>query len=731
MLFDSQIIHIITTLTQRRGTMSNTLRTAVCLIVPVMVLGLVPFATAAEPVSVSNTFMGSSSYDEGRAVAVDPSGNIYVAGQSNATWGTPVRPHSGGNDVFVAKLGPDLVLQWNTFLGSGSEDLTQNTIAVDAFGNVYVGGWSDATWGSPLDSYTGNEDAFVAKLNASGVLQWHVFMGNESTDIAHGLALDASGNVHMSGWTVNNWNGSFWGTPVNPGGCCQNAFVVKLSSSGVPHWVTFLGGDAGVLGTGVAVDASGNVYVGGRSDATWGTPINDHTGSGGEDGFAAKLGSNGVLQWNTFFGGSFHDESWDIALDAGGNIYLSGHGLGTWGLPIDPYVGGEWDAFVVKLNNNGIRQWNTFLGSTSHDFGLGVAADMSGSAYVGGMSCGTWGTPIIPHHGGCDISIAEIGGNGSRVWNTFLGSVDFEGAGDVFLDPSRTIYLTGVGGANWGTPTSPHSGGLDAVVVKIETAFEVGIDIKPGSYPNCFNNNGSGLITVAVLGASDFDVTEIDATTLGFGGLNVRVKGNGKPQCVFEDVSGDDTLRIEETEVTLVGEWFGEAYPEYSGGTAVYANFDVFDPGAYATFEFGGTGVAWIGARTFNGGLFDWIIDEGTTHQRSGTVNTYIDGVERITTEPLVDDLAPDHHTFKFVSSGIHGGTMQAELPSETYIDAFDIFTSPSGEPDGHLDLVCHFVDDESFTWEAGTGTAELTGNLDVAFGGTAFRGTDSICIVP
>ena len=263
------------------------------------------------------------------------------------------------------------------------------------------------------------------------------------------------------------------------------------------------------------------------------------------------------------------------------------------------------------------------------------------------------------------------------------------------------------------------------------TTLEIDIDIKPGSFPNCFNNNGNGLITVAVLGASDFDVTQIDTTTLEFGGLNVRVKGSGNPQCAFEDVSGVDTLRIEETEDTLVGEWFTEADPEYSGGTAVYANFDVFDPGAYATFEFVGTGVTWIGARTFNAGLFDWIIDEGTAHQRSGTVNTYIDGVDRFTTELLVDDLAPGHHTFKFVSLGIHGGTMQPGLPSETYIDAFDIFPFPSGEPDGYLDLVCHFVDDDAFGWDTGTGTAELTGYLWEDFGGTGFRGTDSICIVP
>ena len=131
-------------------------------------------------------------------------------------------------------------------------------------------------------------------------------------------------------------------------------------------------------------------------------------------------------------------------------------------------------------------------------------------------------------------------------------------------------------------------------------------------------------------------------------------------------------FRIEETEITLVGIWETEDVAEfgYSDGSAVFANFNVHDPTAYAIFEFEGTGITWIGARTFNAGLFDWVIDEGTANERSGTVNTYIDGVDRVTTEVLVTDLSPGTHTFKFYSLGIHGNTMISTVPSETYIDA-------------------------------------------------------------
>jgi hypothetical protein len=113
-----------------------------------------------------HTFMGSSGNDQGVAMAVDGSGNVYVAGYSNATWGLPVNPYAGAGDydAFAAKLNSSGALQWHTFMGSSDNDYGR-AMAVDGSGNVYVAGYSSATWGSPLNAYAGGgKDAFVAKL---------------------------------------------------------------------------------------------------------------------------------------------------------------------------------------------------------------------------------------------------------------------------------------------------------------------------------------------------------------------------------------------------------------------------------------------------------------------------------------------------------------------------------------------------------------------------------------
>ena len=110
------------------------------------------FLIADEPILSWHTFAGSVVDDDGAGIAVDPSGNIYMAGWSDASWGSPINPHSGGRDAFVAKLNSLGELEWNTFMGSSYEDRAR-AIAVDGSGNVYVVGYSTASWGIPGDPF--------------------------------------------------------------------------------------------------------------------------------------------------------------------------------------------------------------------------------------------------------------------------------------------------------------------------------------------------------------------------------------------------------------------------------------------------------------------------------------------------------------------------------------------------------------------------------------------------
>jgi hypothetical protein len=254
-------------------------------------------------------------------------------------------------------------------LGSGGQGYASG-IALDSSGNVYICGDTTATWGSPTRAFTtgtdenaGSDNAFAAKLTSNGSLIWNTFLGGGSLSFGSGIAIDNSGgHVYVAGSTGAEWAMDYdysadatWGSPVRaytPTPYMQtwswDTFAARVDSSGALTWNTFLGGPAignsNDDGNAIVVDSSGNVYAVGTSRATWGSPVQPFTSG---SGFAAKLNSSsGDLTWNTFPGGS---DAHGIALDSSGNIYITGTSYATWGTPVLAFTTGS-DAYVAKLD---------------------------------------------------------------------------------------------------------------------------------------------------------------------------------------------------------------------------------------------------------------------------------------------------------------------------------------------------------------------------------------------
>jgi len=417
-----------------------------------------------DPTLTWNTFLGGNGYDYGTDIAVDANGNVYVAGWSNATWGSPVRAFSGYFDAFAAKLDANGNLTWNTFLG-GSRYAEGYGIAVDANGNVYVAGYSDGTWGSPVRAFSGNRDAYAAKLDANGALTWHTFLGSSGNDDSIDIVVDANGNVYVAGYS-----NATWGAPVRAFSGDIDAFAAKLDSNGNLTWNTFLGGSSDDHGYSIAVDANGNVYVAGASDVTWGSPVRAFSGGGGyDDAFSAKLDANGNLTWNTFLGGSRSDGGYSIAVDANRNVYVSGYSNATWGSPVRAFSG-DSDAFTAKLAANGALTWNTFLGGSGDDDGDDIEVDANGNVYVVGYSDATWGSPVRAFSGDSDAFTAKLAANGALTWNTFLGGSGYAEGYGIAVDTDGNVYVAGYSDGTWGSPVNGYSDADDAFAVKLGSA---------------------------------------------------------------------------------------------------------------------------------------------------------------------------------------------------------------------------------------------------------------------
>jgi hypothetical protein len=347
---------------------------------------------------------------------------------SNITWGTPINPHSGGDDLFVAKLDSNGNLLWNTFFGSSFNE-ENSDITVDGNGFVYVAGLTHGNWGNPIIPYSGGADAFVAKLDNDGNLLWNSFLGSADYDEGSSITVDANGNIYAAGLSH-----SPWGIPVYPS-WTGDAFIAKLDSNGDLLWSTFLGTD-NAESEDIEVDDSGGVYVTGGDNGTWGTAVNPY--SGGWDAFASKLDSDGNLLWHTLLG-SEQDDWANTVVNIAGNVYVGGGSSATWGTPANPYSDGE-DAFLAQLDNSGNLIWNTFLGSTDSDFVGSIAADSGKNIYLSGLSNASWGTPVNPFSGVKDVFVAKMANgidietfvtNFGRMDDTNDWEGDFNDDGDV------------------------------------------------------------------------------------------------------------------------------------------------------------------------------------------------------------------------------------------------------------------------------------------------------------
>jgi len=234
-----------------------------------------------------------------------------------------------------------VVRLWGTYYG-GSRYEYESSCATDASGNVYLAGRTSsttgiATTGAHQTTFGGSwsYDAFLVKFNSSGVRQWGTYYGGTASDLGHSCATDASGNVYLAGNTPSTTGIATTGAHQTRSGGSDDAFLVKFNSSGVRQWGTYYGGTGREIGLSCATDASGNVYLAGYTNSTTGiatTGAHQTTSGGSDDAFLVKFNSSGVRQWGTYYGGTGAEVGHSCATDASGNVYLAGYTPSTTGI---------------------------------------------------------------------------------------------------------------------------------------------------------------------------------------------------------------------------------------------------------------------------------------------------------------------------------------------------------------------------------------------------------------
>lgn len=324
----------------------------------------------------------------GTGVATDGSNNILVTGYTTGDFGGT---NKGGNDAFVAKFNAAGTRLWARMIGSTSFGEQANGVAADKAGNVFICGETGGKLGQTKFGSSTDDDAWLAKYNAAGALQWVRQLGTAQSDVCNAVATDKDNNVVLTGTTYGPLGGP------DPANTSRVPWVAKYNGAGTLVWVKQVVSTGIHFGNSVATDKTGNILVGGTTnDRIVPGPYN------GIDAWVAKYNAAGTRVWIKQYGSAAHDSGNGVAADGDGNVLLTGT------LRHYPLSGSNaYDAFVRKYSPAGALLWTRVLDSTDHenDRANAVAAGALGEVYIAGN---TDGDLDGPNQGRTDAFLAKF-----------------------------------------------------------------------------------------------------------------------------------------------------------------------------------------------------------------------------------------------------------------------------------------------------------------------------------
>ncbi len=397
----------------------------------------------------------------GQGVAVDSSGDAHITGTfsgSKANFGAVSLSSKGSSNLFVARIdGKGTWRRANAATGSGTYyyyGLTSAGIVVDSGGSAYITGIFEdkATFGTLTVTSSGNEDVFVARLDAKGAWSWVASAGGKGQDGGDHLALDAAGHLLVTG-PVSSGQATFGAHSVKNQGSSA-IFVASISKTGAWHWAR--------AATGVATDARPTVAAYGKGDALVAGTFSPHKSTfgsftlksrGGDDLFVGRLDSTGAWRWARGAGAPFDDRACGVATDSGGTVYTAGHIGGSISAPVKATFGqrtvggsGAQDLFVARQSGAGeftrVRRYSAV--SSGSDYGLGVARDSAGNIYVTGRFArkATFGATTLTSKAPDEVFVAKADRQGKWVW-AVAGKTSRAFGHGVAVDDSGHVYVTG------------------------------------------------------------------------------------------------------------------------------------------------------------------------------------------------------------------------------------------------------------------------------------------------
>jgi hypothetical protein len=438
-----------------------------------------------EPYVEWSSYFGGGGLDWGMDIAADENGNSYQTGLTTsmtaiATTGAFQGSFSGDIDGFLTKFDEDGNLEWATYFGGDQTDRTYG-ITTDENGNIYVAGstFSEnniATAGVLQPFIFGIDDMFIMKFDSDGQRLWGTYYGGEAHDFPVAIC-HANNNLFITGHTTSTNNIATTGSFLPNINATEAGFLVNISDNGSAlNWGSYIGSNGNTSGEGIDILSDGRIVIAGRTTAQSDiASIGAHQDAfiGFVQGFLIVFNSNGIRDWGTYYGGDFSNRADDVAV-LDDYIYLVGNSNSNNNIATaNAYQTTKVDehGFLAKFNDQGVREWGTYVGGNMEDIIKSVTAK-NRMIIVGGHTRSTINIASVGAHQETQVQNFDgffnaFNPSGDYLWGTYFGGEGDENINGVAYLNSNAIVFSGKTSGSQGEVTfgnsyqSTYGGGND------------------------------------------------------------------------------------------------------------------------------------------------------------------------------------------------------------------------------------------------------------------------------
>lgn len=363
----------------------------------------------------------------------------------------------GGQDLWVQKVNSSGILEWQKSYGGSLDDYGYCIIGT-ADGGYLISGMTCSNDGDVSGNHTstsGYWDAWLLKISNTGIIQWQKCYGSTGTETAKSVIQTTDGGYIFTGNCQVN-DGDVTGNHGN-----LDVWCVKVNSSGVLQWQKSFGGTGEDRGYKIKATSGGGYIVCGYTVSFNGDVTGNH---GNNDAWVLKLSSTGILQWQKCYGGLNIEQAESISMTSDGGYIFAGKSNSTDG---DVTLNnGNQDVWVVKINNTGVIQWQKSFGGSNSDYAHEIVQTADGG-YVISANTTSNDINVSGNHGSNDAWVVKIDSYGTMLWQQCFGSSSYDDGYDIITTIYDGLLFAGHGAMNNGDVTGSHGGLYDTWLVKL------------------------------------------------------------------------------------------------------------------------------------------------------------------------------------------------------------------------------------------------------------------------